>query len=155
LKKKKIYEEYQQKKCDCDYHDDCSGSWSGCDSHNSRTFCPKTCGSKNCYQLRFFGYLNPHERPKYDNGDCKDSGSDCDAKQSKGDCLSDPEGMSSSCPKTSGTCSQDKDYLPYMPEESKIQAWLARYENKKYEKYSKYITVKRTIVTKKVSKNMC
>jgi len=153
--KKKIFSEYQENKCNCDYHDNCGGSWAGCDSHDSRTFCPKACGSKNCYQLRFFGYLNPHERPKYDGGECKDNSEDCGSKQSKGDCLSDPEGMSSACPRTSGTCSEDKDFLPYMPEEGKIQAWLARYENKKYEKYSRYISVKRTIVTKKVQKNLC
>jgi len=155
LKKKKIYEEYQEKKCDCDYHDNCAGEWSGCDSHDSRTFCPKSCGSKNCYQLRFYGYLNPHERPKYDNGECKDSASDCNQRKSKGDCLSAPEDMSSSCAKSSGTCSEDKDYMPYMPEEGKLEQWLARYEEKKYEKYSRYISTKRTITKTKVSKKMC
>jgi hypothetical protein len=155
LKKKQIYTEYLENKCNADYHDNCASSWSGCDTHDSRTFCPKTCGSKNCYQMRFFGYLNPHERPKYDNTDCKDQSQDCQNRIAKGDSLSDPEGMSSACAESAGFCSADKDYLPYMPEEQKMHAWLKRYENKKYEKYSRYISVKRTITEKKVQRNMC
>jgi len=155
MKKKEIYKEYQENKCSTDYHDDCSGAWKGCDSHDSRTFCPMSCGSKNCYQLRFFGYLNPHERPKFDNGDCKDSSSDCDSRKQKGDCLSKPEDMSTSCPKTAGTCGSDKDYLPYMPEENKIQSWCQRYKGGKYSQFSKYMETKRTIVQSKIQSNSC
>jgi hypothetical protein len=151
---KKITEEYQNSKCDSDYHSSCSSAWKGCNTSASRA-CPKTCGKSDCAaDLASLG-KSDRDQPTY-NDNCADNLKyNCSFLVDRGDCVLLQKMMSTLCPKTACLCSQTRDYLPYMPEEHKTMQWMNNHAGGKYKKLCKWIKHKKIVIRHKALKKKC
>ncbi|KRZ17846.1 hypothetical protein T11_6203 [Trichinella zimbabwensis] len=154
LKRKGIFDEYQQSKCHVDYHIHCKYSWKYCDSMEALTFCPKTCKQHICDKLKLYGY-DGSETPTYRNN-CQDTKQhDCKELSERGDCFTNPGSMALLCPESCQFCSFDEMYLPFMPEAEKLAIWLKMYKNGTYNAYSEYMTSRIKAIHNKAKQGLC
>ncbi|KRZ56275.1 hypothetical protein T02_10158 [Trichinella nativa] len=154
LKRKGIFDEYQQSKCHVDYHIHCKYSWKYCDSMEALTFCPKTCKQHICDKLKLYGY-DGSETPTY-RSSCQDTKQhDCKELSERGDCFTNPGSMALLCPESCQFCSFDEMYLPFMPEAEKLTIWLKMYKNGTYNAYSEYMTSRIRAIHNKAKQGLC
>ncbi|KRX18103.1 hypothetical protein T07_96 [Trichinella nelsoni] len=154
LKRKGIFDEYQQSKCHVDYHIHCKYSWKYCDSMEALTFCPKTCKQHICDKLKLYGY-DGSETPTY-RSSCQDTKQhDCKELSERGDCFTNPGSMALLCPESCQFCSFDEMYLPFMPEAEKLAIWLKMYKNGTYNAYSEYMTSRIKAIHNKAKQGLC
>ncbi|KRY88243.1 hypothetical protein T4D_4704 [Trichinella pseudospiralis] len=172
LKRKGIFDEYQQSKCHVDYHIHCKYSWKYCDSMEALTFCPKTCKQHICdkpfdnefqrhqiklccnLSVKLYGY-DGSETPTY-RKNCQDTKQhDCKELSERGDCFTNPGSMALLCPESCQFCSFDEMYLPFMPEAEKLAIWLKMYKNGTYNAYAEYMTSRIKAIHNKAKQGLC
>uniref|UniRef100_A0A915KF05 ShKT domain-containing protein n=1 Tax=Romanomermis culicivorax TaxID=13658 RepID=A0A915KF05_ROMCU len=157
MKEKKIYQTYEQSKCQVDYHDSCSTQWADCKGYGATAFCPKFCNVKDCQAaLALHGKLTRYQ-PKYvPEAKCADLPKfNCPKLAERGDCYASPQQFGQLCAKTCGLCSNMKKYMPFSFEDQRLSRWLADFNSGQYKKYAKVLIRRRKMIKRKIINRKC